>query len=190
MSGEGSPLPNRTLNRHTESNFENTSEFSATLGGMMNYNAATDDVTSHHLVGVRAGDASFNYQNDMGGLPGLPFVSGGTDQGWTASGMLDVSLGEGSSAFIGYSQFTGIADGLPPSVPPSSRQGTYHTHTKNRDSNLNWGETSVGFTKDSGSVYAGNNGSFWGQNLVHDYVKPQPKFVETQVDEAFFDFVF
>ncbi|MET3871469.1 hypothetical protein [Puniceicoccus vermicola] len=107
-SGQGDGLPIQTLNRQTQSNFENTFDSSIGIGGMVNYNDATSDVTTHHLVSGRTGNVSITYQNDMGYLPGLPLSFGdlvGTDQAWTASATLSTT-----SLSLGYQQFTGIPD--------------------------------------------------------------------------------
>ena len=109
-SGSGDPIPMQTLNRNTMSAFPNEFGSSLSWGGGINFNKFTNDMTTHHVFGGRNGDTLISYQNDMGTLPGVPFIGQGTDQAWTAS--LDVarSTGSGSNDYFkaGWQGFTGI----------------------------------------------------------------------------------
>ena len=136
-------------------------------------NSATSEVTSHHTVGFRTGNYSVNYQNDMGRYPGILF-GGGTDQGHTASAILNVSLGGSSYVSGGYEQFTGR-----PFNYREASEGRHHTYTQTRDQSiLNRANHFVGIGNANHYFAAGISGWHSGQNAVH-YVKDLPDFEQT-----------
>jgi len=159
--GEGSEMPQYTLNSDTKSGAPNTFYGSLSWGQMINYNSATNDVTRIGLVAGRLGDGAFSSTNDVNGAP---YWGGDTDQGWT--GGLIVSMNSMNGIVeLGYESFTGIAKNREENEHVFVDGRPYYTQTLQQAS-LNKASTFLRIPSVGLNYSAMDSG--WFQNVIHD----------------------
>jgi hypothetical protein len=111
----------------------------------------------------------------MGKGPLFPLADA-KDESWTASAGAYVATGNNSFLTFGYQQFTGVPDYKERKASPPPK---YYTQNKG-DTNLNWGESYLGFSGNNVSVALSYRGSHWGQDFIHTRYNPNlPRFVRT-----------
>ncbi len=174
-SGDGEETRSYTLNQSTQSAIGNTFQNSFTWGQNFNYNSTIDASSRVGFIGLRADNFYFHYNNDASLAPSF---GGGTDQSWTAGGVLGVYAGGGNFGEVAFQNFTGLTLGTTHSGDGRSIQNGYWRQSKD-ELGLNRAEWSVRLGNNTGSATAFISSPDWlnMQHVVHDYITPAtPRF--------------